>query len=82
LRAVAGLLDRQGDARARLAATARQEWRGAARETFDVEIARLAREAADLSGALRSAARVIEVAIADAIAEQRRASEGRNPQAR
>ena len=62
LRSTARLLDRQTDARVRLAATAQRDWRGRARATFDGELRRLTREAADLSDACRRAAAAIEAA--------------------
>ena len=72
LRATADLLDRQTDQRVRLAAVAQQQWQGRARTTFDGELARLVRVAADLVAALRAAARTIEAAAADARLEQAR----------
>ncbi|MEA3075956.1 MAG: hypothetical protein QOF60_864 [Actinomycetota bacterium] len=66
LRSTADLIDRQTDARVRLAADAKQEWRGRSRDVFDLELSRIAREAADLAAALRSAARSIEATAVDA----------------
>ena len=77
LRATASLLDTQTDARVRLAAEAQREWRGAARRTFDDELRRLVREAADLTDACRRAAAAIEGAAAEAGLEQRRRVERR-----
>ena len=72
LRRCADLLDRQTDRRVNLAHTAQREWRGRAREAFDVELARMTREAADLIDRLRRAAAAIETAAEDAVREQRR----------
>jgi uncharacterized protein YukE len=70
LRSTADLLNRQTDARVRLAADAQLAWRGRARDAFDVELARIVREAADLAAALRSAARSFEAAADDARLDQ------------
>ena len=77
LRSTADLLDRQTDARVRLAADAQREWRGRARDTFDVELARIVRQAADLAAALRSSARSIEAAAHEARLEQARRVDAR-----
>ena len=78
LRSTAGLLDRQADARVRVAATAQRSWRGRARVTFDVELRRMVREAADLADACRRAAAAIEAAADEALVEQRRREDARD----
>ena len=75
LRSTARLLDRQTDNRVRLAATAQREWRGRARVTFDGELRRMTREAADLADACRRAAAAVEAAADDARVEERRRAE-------
>jgi uncharacterized protein YukE len=77
LRSTADLLDRQTDARVRFAADAQREWRGPSRDAFDVQLARMVREAADLAAALRSSARAIEAAAHEARLEQARRVDAR-----
>lgn len=68
----AATIDATTDARVRLAAEAQQDWVGRARDTFDEELRRHVRAAADLASACRSAAAAIEAAAHDARVEQRR----------
>jgi uncharacterized protein YukE len=77
LRSTADLLDRQTDARVRLAATAQREWRGRSRDLFDAELTRIVRQAADLAATLRSAARSFEAAADDARLDQSRRVDAR-----
>lgn len=72
LRAAASTIDTTTDARVRTAAEAQRDWVGRTRATFDDELRRHVRTAADLASACRSAAASIEAAVADAGAEQRR----------
>lgn len=68
----ATMLDDQTTERVRLARTAQQEWRGAARHRFDDELATLTSRAAWLVSNLRSLAADIERSSEAARTEQRR----------
>lgn len=72
LRTAAVTVDATTEARVRLAREAQRDWAGRARVTFDDELRRHVRAAADLAGACRAAAAAIEAASDEARIEQRR----------
>jgi uncharacterized protein YukE len=78
LRQCAGVVDAQAEQRAALARLAQTDWHGGARDRFDIELARMMREASDLAAALRATAARIEVGRDEAHLEQARRVDARD----
>jgi hypothetical protein len=75
-RRVATAVDAAAETRQRAAVEAQREWRGPARDEFDVGLARVQGEAVDLAADLRAMAGAISRAVDDIRAENvRRAAE-------